>query len=44
MRFVLAEIPRDPVLGALWGATLLDAFAVAGITRPTADRLGAPRA
>ena len=36
MVFVLDEIPRDPVLGALWGATLLDAFAVAGITRPTA--------
>jgi AcrR family transcriptional regulator len=36
MLFVHGEIPRDPVLGALWGATLLDAFAVAGITRPTA--------
>jgi AcrR family transcriptional regulator len=36
MLFVLGEIPRDPVLGALWGATLLDAFAVAGTTRPTA--------
>jgi AcrR family transcriptional regulator len=36
MLFVHAEIPRDPVLGALWGATRLDAFAVAGITRPTA--------
>lgn len=34
--FVYAEIPRDPVIGALWGATLLDAFAVAGITRHTA--------
>ena len=34
--FVYAEIPRDPVLGALWGATQLDAFAVAGITRRTA--------
>jgi len=34
--FVHGEIPRDPVLGALWGATRLDAFAVAGITRPTA--------
>lgn len=36
MLFVHGEIPRDPVLGALWGATQLDAFAVAGITRPTA--------
>jgi AcrR family transcriptional regulator len=34
--FVYTGIPRDPVLGALWGATLLDAFAVAGITRRTA--------
>jgi len=34
--FVHTQIPRDPVLGALWGATLLDAFAIAGITRPTA--------
>jgi AcrR family transcriptional regulator len=34
--FVHGKIPRDPVLGALWGATLLDAFAIAGITRPTA--------
>src|SRR5262245_30937559 len=30
MMFVHAQIPRDPVLGALWGATLLDAFAIAG--------------
>jgi AcrR family transcriptional regulator len=36
MLFVHGEIPRDPVLGALWSATRLDAFAVAGITRPTA--------
>jgi AcrR family transcriptional regulator len=36
MVFVLDEIPRNPVLGAVWGATLLDAFAVAGTTRPTA--------
>jgi AcrR family transcriptional regulator len=36
MVFVLGEIPRDPVLGALWGGTLLDAFAVAGTTRPAA--------
>src|SRR5262245_45294876 len=36
MLFVHGEIPRDPVLGALWSAALLDAFAVAGITRPTA--------
>jgi len=36
MLFVHGAIPRDPVLGALWGAALLDAFAVAGITRPTA--------
>lgn len=34
--FVYSQIPRDPVLGALWGATVLDAFAVAGITRRTA--------
>ena len=36
MLFVHGEIPRNPVLGALWSATQLDAFAVAGITRPTA--------
>jgi AcrR family transcriptional regulator len=34
--FVLKEIPRDPVLGAMWSATWLDASAVAGITRHTA--------
>jgi AcrR family transcriptional regulator len=31
--FVLQEIPREPVLGAVWSAALLDAGAVAGITR-----------
>src|SRR5512139_2199198 len=31
--FARTEILRDPVIGALWQATLLDAFAVAGITR-----------
>jgi AcrR family transcriptional regulator len=36
MLFARAEILRDPVLGALWGATVLDAFSVAGITRPSA--------
>jgi AcrR family transcriptional regulator len=36
MRFVLQEIPRNPVLGALWGATALDATAVAGTTRRSA--------
>lgn len=36
MLFARAEILRDPVLGALWGATVLDAFSVAGITRRTA--------
>ena len=34
--FVLQEIPRNAVLGAVWGATLLDASSVAGITRRTA--------
>lgn len=34
--FARAEVLRDPVLGALWRATLLDAFAVAGATRPAA--------
>lgn len=33
MLVVLREIPRDPVLGAMWRETLLDATAVAGITR-----------
>jgi AcrR family transcriptional regulator len=33
MCFVLHEIPREPVLGAMWNAALLDATAVAGITR-----------
>jgi AcrR family transcriptional regulator len=36
MRFVLQEVPRSPVLGALWGATALDASAIAGITRRSA--------
>lgn len=36
MCFVLAEIPRDPVLGAMWTDTALDAEAVAGLTRRTA--------
>jgi AcrR family transcriptional regulator len=36
MRFVLQEVPRNPVLGALWGATALDASAIAGITRRSA--------
>ena len=31
--FVLREIPREPVLGAMWGAAVLDASAVASITR-----------
>jgi len=31
--FVLQEVPREPVLGAMWSAALLDASAVAGITR-----------
>ena len=31
--FVLREIPREPVLGAMWSAALLDAGAVAGLTR-----------
>jgi AcrR family transcriptional regulator len=34
--YVLAEIPRDPVLGEMWSATWLDASAVAGITRRSA--------
>ena len=33
MRFVLQEIPREPVLGAVWSEALLDASAVASITR-----------
>jgi AcrR family transcriptional regulator len=31
--FTLREIPREPVLGAMWSATQLDANAVAGLTR-----------
>lgn len=34
MRFVLRETPQEPVLGAMWNAALLDADAVASITRP----------
>lgn len=34
--FVLREIPREPVLGAMWTDALLDAEAVAGLTRRTA--------
>jgi hypothetical protein len=33
MCFVLQEIPREPVLGAMWTEAVLDAGAVAGITR-----------
>ena len=33
MCFVLEEIPREPVLGAMWTEAALDASAVAGITR-----------
>jgi AcrR family transcriptional regulator len=36
VRFVLQEIPREPVLGAMWSAAALDASAVAGFTRRTA--------
>ena len=36
MCFVLREIPREPVLGAMWTDALLDAEAVAGLTRRTA--------
>jgi AcrR family transcriptional regulator len=36
MCFVLDEIPREPVLGAMWTEAVLDADAVAGITRPAA--------
>lgn len=36
MCFVLQEIPREPVLGAMWTEAALDAGAVAGITRPPA--------
>ena len=36
MCFVLQEIPREPVLGAMWTEAVLDAGAVAGLTRPTA--------
>jgi AcrR family transcriptional regulator len=31
--FVLREIPREPVLGAMWNEAALDAGAVAGLTR-----------
>jgi AcrR family transcriptional regulator len=31
--FVLHEVPREPVLGAVWSEALLDAGAVAGTTR-----------
>ena len=33
VRFVLREIPREPVLGAMWGAAALDASALGSITR-----------
>jgi len=33
VRFVLREIPREPVLGAIWGTAALDASALASITR-----------
>jgi AcrR family transcriptional regulator len=33
MCFVLQEIPREPVLGAMWSEAALDAGAVAGLTR-----------
>jgi hypothetical protein len=33
---VLREIPREPVLGAMWTDAQLDAEAVAGLTRRTA--------
>jgi AcrR family transcriptional regulator len=36
MCFVLHEIPREPVLGAMWTDASLDAEAVAGLTRRTA--------
>jgi AcrR family transcriptional regulator len=36
MCLVLREIPREPVLGAMWTEAALDAGAVAGITRPPA--------
>lgn len=36
MAFVLREIPREPVLGAMWNDTFLDAEAIAGLTRRTA--------
>jgi AcrR family transcriptional regulator len=36
MCFVLREIPREPVLGAMWTDASLDADAVAGLTRRTA--------
>ena len=36
MCFVREEIPREPVLGAMWNATLLEASAVAGFTRRAA--------
>ena len=36
MAFVLREIPREPVLGAMWRERLLDAGAVALVTRRSA--------
>jgi len=33
VRFVLREIPREPVLGAMWSEAVLDASVVASITR-----------
>jgi AcrR family transcriptional regulator len=33
VHFVLREIPREPVLGALWREAVLDTHVVAGITR-----------
>jgi AcrR family transcriptional regulator len=36
MCFVLREIPREPILGAMWSEAALDADAVAGLTRPRA--------
>ena len=33
VRFVLREIPREPVLGAMWRDAVLDAVVIASITR-----------
>jgi AcrR family transcriptional regulator len=33
VRFVLREIPREPVLGAMWSEAVLDATVIASITR-----------